>query len=286
MIIFFEGGRLGNQLFQYCAIRKYQPKGKFVAIGMRDLRDNFSGINIEGGSLTGKIARTILHLLGKDYVELMASRLRLMSIVEERKEPEGIGYRVKRGLFGNVLYFKSGYYQAEHIIDKPIADEIELKDVHKKSAIKFLESQKLDRRSLYFVHVRRGDYVTWPNREHPAVLPLSWYRAQMQCIRESNVNARFLVVSDDKPYVEEFFSEDKDVVIAGGDLVFDFALMTQCMGGGIMSASSFSWWASYFIRRERPNALFLAPTYWAGFRAGKWFPESIRTSWITYKEFI
>ena len=175
-------------------------------------------------------------------------------------------------------------YQSEGMIDYGIAECIALDHKNKEIADQYFSAIQGDEADRYFVHVRRGDYVYWPNRESPAVLPLGWSRAQMNRIRGRNTNAQFIVVSDDKPYVDEFFSNEKDVVIACSDMIGDFSVMTKCLGGGVLSASSLSWWASYFIRRDNPDALFIAPRYWAGSRNKKWFPECICTSWINYED--
>lgn len=284
MIIFFESGRLGNQLFQYCAMKKYQSNNPIVAIGMHELRNNFSGIDTANTALLGRVAEAILARIGRDRIEYVAKRLRILTMVEEVRSPMGIEFSVMRGLLKNQIYFKAGYYQSEDMVDADIAKTITLTQKNKEIADLFFNSISGDKANRFFVHVRRGDYVNWPNRESPAVLPLCWYRKQMNSIRARNPNALFVIVSDDKPYVDEFFSNEKDVVIACGEPVSDFAVMTQCLGGGVLSASSLSWWASYFIRRDNFDAFFVAPRYWAGARDQRWFPERICTSWINYED--
>lgn len=282
MIIFFESGRLGNQLFQYCAMKKYKQDEFIVAIGMRELREEFSGIDIASVSIFGRIAEKIIRRIGKERIEYAATKLRILTMVEELRSTSGIEFSVTPGLLRNQIYFKAGYYQSEHMVDKELAENIRLKEEHKMVADQFFDlipGKQVDR---YFVHIRRGDYINWPSRETPAVLPLHWYRTQMELIRSRNSNALFAVVSDDKPYADEFFSHEKDVVIACGDLMNDFSIMTKCLGGGILSASSLSWWASYFIRRENTEAKFIAPMFWGGHQLGSWYPEQIQTSWIDY----
>lgn len=282
MIIFFESGRLGNQLFQYCAMKKFQPNSLVVALGMRELKDNFSGIDIVGISKLGKLIERVIGHIGRKRIEYAASKLRILTIVEEERSPSGIKFKIKPGLLKNQIYFKAGYYQSEDMVDDDIARSITLSQKNKKIADQFFSSILGDMANRFFVHVRRGDYVNWPSSESPAVLPLDWYRTQMNHIRSKNPNALFIVVSDDKPYVDEFFSNEKDVVIACSDLMTDFAVMTKCLGGGVLSASSLSWWASYFIRRDNIDATFVAPTFWGGHRLGSWYPEQIQTKWINY----
>lgn len=265
-------------------MKKFQHGARIIAIGMRELKDNFSGIDLVGASHFGKLLEGIIGRIGKNRIEYAATKLRILTLVEEQRTPWGIKFEIKSGLLSKLIYFKAGYYQSEDMVDDGIAKDIVLNKKNKEMADQLCNALQGDSVNRFFVHVRRGDYINWPSRESPAVLPLTWYRAQMNNIRNKNPNALFVVVSDDKPYAEEFFSNEKDVVIVCGDLMNDFSVMTKCLGGGVLAASSLSWWASYFIRRDNPDAVFVAPRYWAGLRVRKWFPECICTSWIKYED--
>jgi hypothetical protein len=61
--------------------------------------------------------------------------------------------------------------------------------------------------------------------------------------------------------------------------------MCEC-DGGILSPSSFAWWASYFIKNKNKNSFFLAPKYWIGHRKKNWHPEFIQSSFLEYEEVI
>jgi hypothetical protein len=136
----------------------------------------------------------------------------------------------------------------------------------------------------YFLHIRRGDYVRWPTSASPAVLPFQWCKRQMDEIVSADERAHFIVCSDDIPYAEEWVGSDPRVSLFKGSEIQDFFLMTQCSGGGILSASTFSWWAAWYGRQFYPNARYLAPRYWAGWRQGEWFPATIETSWLEYSD--
>ncbi|BCS51977.1 hypothetical protein GSbR_38080 [Geobacter sp. SVR] len=150
-------------------------------------------------------------------------------------------------------------------------------------AANIVEEIGVSKRDLYFVHIRRGDYNAWPSKEHPAIVPLRWYEQQISRIRELNPDAFFLVFSDDFWYVHDFFSGKDWARVCGEGHYIDFMLMAQCHGGGVLSASSYAWWAAYYARRENSEAYFVAPLYWAGHRLGKWYPECIETEWINYQ---
>lgn len=283
MIIFFEYGRLGNQLFQYCALRTFSPHGLIIAVGMRELRTNFTGIALLEATPLEKILETGLRLIGRGIFEFLANRLRLLTLVVEERISSTAKFRIRRGVFKGLVYFKAGFYQSPGMVEESIANRIELNKEIRERADEFLRKYAAKKDDRYFVHVRRGDYIHWPSQEAPAVMPLRWYVEQMERIRRKNSNARFFIVSDDKPYVEEFFSRERDTVIVERDAMGDFAIMTQCGGGGVLSASSYAWWASYFARRDNEQAYFVAPTYWAGYRRTAWYPEGIQTGWIHYE---
>ena len=284
MIIFFESGRLGNQLFQYVAMRKFQPQGPILAIGMSDLKMGFDGIDLVGATRFGQFLERIARRVGERRIANAACRSRLLTLVEEVKAPDGVSFRVTPGIVRRLVYFKPGYYQSGMIVEHESFSKISVKAAFLEKARQDLNSLTSNPRDRFFIHVRRGDYIRWPSPDAPAVLTLSWYQAQMDRIRKEYPCAFFVILSDDPPYVNEFFSRYPDVAIIHQEPILDFAVITQCHGGGILSASSFAWWGAYFIKGENPHALLIAPKYWAGHRSGKWFPPRIQTSWLTYAE--
>lgn len=282
MIIFFESGRLGNQLFQYSAMRKFQPRGRILAVGMSDLKAIFTGLKIIDNKNIGKLLHWIIKTIGEKRIALLAKKMRLLTVVEELQMPNKALFEVHYGLIKNVVYFKAGYYQSENIVDQEIVKEISIKPEILEYSKQIHSTELCKNKNEYFVHIRRGDYIYWPSSDSPAVLPLSWYNAQIDRIRKADSNAAFIVVSDDAPYAEEFFCDKSNIKVFHGELINEFVIMTQCFAGGILSASSFSWWAAYFCRVNNPNALFVAPLYWAGHRKKVWCPICSETSWINY----
>jgi hypothetical protein len=91
----------------------------------------------------------------------------------------------------------------------------------------------------------------------------------------------FVVCSDDVEYAQALFARVPDAVVASGSDVDDFAMMTYC-GAGILSASSYSWWAAYFASRRHADGRFLAPEFWIGHARGEWFPPGIQSSFLEY----
>lgn len=264
-------------------MRKYQPEGMLLAIGMHDLKSNFSGVNFLKNTTWNRVLRRLISRIGMEKLEFFAGKMRMMTLVIEDKTTSAIKFDIRKGLFRNLVYFKGGYYQSEDMVEEAIANRIELnKDIGDR-ADEFLNQYSVEKNDRYFVHIRRGDYVQWPSRAFPAVMPVRWYVEQMERIRRINPNAHFFITSDDKPYVDECIPNMENTVTVNLDMMGDFAVMTKCGGGGVLSASSYAWWASYFVRKDNPDAYFVAPMYWAGYRRNRWFPEHIQTSWIQYE---
>lgn len=282
MILFFERGQLGNQLFQYCAIRKYQPVGTVISIGLNELKTGFTGVDLSRSRWWERLLERIVRRIGQQRIDSAARKLRILTLVEEDFSEAEVTLKITPGLLRDVAYFKAGFFQGEKIASNFSSLGISIKPEITNLAEKVMDSLPCQPTERFFVHVRRGDYVKWPSAEEPAVLPLTWYKDQIERIRSSFPNAFFIIVSDDRPYVDEFFGGLARSYISRCDMWTDFALMAKCQGGGILSASTFAWWAANFARQESPRARFIAPLYWGGLRKGDWYPPKIKTSWLEY----
>ena len=100
-------------------------------------------------------------------------------------------------------------------------------------------------------------------------------------MRKEVKNPVFLIFTDDFHYVNDFFGSEKDMYIVDNDYSIDFTLMSMC-DHGILSASSFAWWASVFLKGKSENSILIAPNYWIGHREKKWWPVRLKANWITY----
>lgn len=283
MIIFFEHGKLGNQLFQYCALRNFHRKDALFLIGMQSLKSMFDGVEVVGGKWSEWGCDRIICRIGKKLFTALAKKLHLIGLIEEGKATTGSRIVEKSGWIKSVYYCdNASFFQSEELAEESVAGKLQLKpELLKKGENVFMKFPH-DRSATFFVHVRRGDYVYWPAKTSPAVLPFKWYQKQMDLIRSEFSKPFFVVVSDDSPYVDEMFSMYPDVFVSHENEEVDFAMMSLCDGGGILSASSFAWWAAYFARRNNAEAIFIAPLYWAGHRQGDWLPEGVITSWLKY----
>jgi len=124
--------------------------------------------------------------------------------------------------------------------------------------------------SAAFVHIRRGDYLQYPDR-HP-IAPLSYYEHAIDCLSEL-VNT-FYVFSDDMEWVQQqpLFQSKKMICIDSNDELFTLAFMSQCKGGAICANSSFSWWGAFLGAYENRNPVFV-PSDWIRNRVDGLFPQ-------------
>jgi len=280
MIIFFEGGRLGNQLFQYCGLKKICPDDEIYIYGMQSLKNNFAGVNtIRSNPMLDYLVRRI----GQKRFHYLSKKLGIIGFIEEKKVGERSEFIRTPGMLKNVYFCETMYFQSEDLIDQVTAAQLGPKPAIMNRAK--LITQKIPEHfnEKYFVHIRRGDYATFPYPNASAMLSMEWFSRQMDSVRKNSKAPYFIIVTDDVEYAKKYFGAMNDVYVSTESEEVDLGLMSMCEGG-ILSASSFAWWGAYLARRNNPNALFIAPKYWWGFPLGKWMPPNIKTSWIEYVE--
>lgn len=281
MIIKFESGFLGNQLFQYCGIKKYFPKHKLVFFGFSDLKSlcnifDVFFINFNQDLLYNKLIRRLLFFL---------SDIKIIGKITETHCLNKYIINVHKGLFWNIFLAKELYFQHEKFVNR-ISSPPTIRLNHIKRAGQWIEKKNIfyKRYNLIFVHIRRGDYLFWPDVKYPAFIDLDSYKRNIERIKRKVKKPLFIIIGDDPLYLKKAFQESNELIISENSIELDFSIMTLC-SHGVLSASSFSWWGAFYARDKRKeNNIFLAPRYWAGHRIKKWIPLYFNTDWITYIE--
>lgn len=284
MIIFIEEGRLGNQLFQYAGLKALFSRHNLLLFGFDSL---VSVCDVRGVTVVSR--RTLRHRLifrATSEVLRISERLRLVTVLDETQNECEHQFLRQSGVSGTRVMIVRGFFQHRDVV-RAFQEELSIRTdlrVRAEARLRQLFGRNFEERRV-FVHVRRGDYVRWPSREAPAVLPGAWYKAAVGEIEKHFGSVRLLICSDDLPYAREVFGDNCEAVFADSDEEVEFAMMTMC-SGGVLSASSYSWWASYFCRKychsPRGEPIFVAPLFWAGHRKGRWHPEGLNSEWITY----
>jgi len=278
VFIFKESGRLGNQLFQYAALRTLCPKEQqLILLGFEALQLVFYGVNakiINGGS--SKLERSLYYRFYQ-YADTLSQK-GIFSRIRESSESPSI--HESKGLLKTVKFVEKSYFQSESCFDLNSIESLLLKPELLNSAKKVIEASTKGKTPI-FIHVRRGDYLRWPSKASPAILSASYYQTCINIVQSRILNPFYIFTSDDPFYIKDIFGDLENSYISYGSTSEDFALMTQC-SGGILSASSFSWWAAYFAQLQGSGKLFIAPKYWAGHREQIWYPEFIESNFLTY----
>ena len=101
-----------------------------------------------------------------------------------------------------------------------------------------------DKRYLYFIHFRFGDFKNLKGH----LLPLEYYK---KALKKFDINSQFIILSDEievaKKYIEDNFSILKNLIYDNSKSRVDsLYYMSKCKGG-ICSNSTFSWMGAYAI---------------------------------------
>ena len=257
-----NNGRLGNQMFQYAALKgiaAHHDYGYTIPPSDIETIDNY-GIH-ECFRLTNVGGHNIGFHPSKQYVQ--EGQFHFNEELFERC-PDNVNLY---GFFQTDKYFR-------HIEDE-IRQDFEFKKGYLEPCQEMIES--VSERPI-FLHVRRGDpnladkrgfkwaYVNLQD-QHP-VQPLEYYE---KALKEFPEDVPVIVFSDSIEWCKEqeffapdrfMFSESTDTHEDGALVPFvDLCLMTLC-NGGITANSSLSWWGA-FLQKDRTRKI-VSPQMWFG----------------------
>jgi hypothetical protein len=271
-IVLFEAGRLGNQIFQYQAIRGLFPKTRIETVGFDELITYFDLHDIQK---TKGLMRFFWRKL-KKYGWLDAFlNLGLMSYAKESQDSLTYNLDFHEGYSSRFLIFHNCYFQNSEFVNLEVCNSLVIQQQYRDQATNCLAP--LDRsRPLFFLHIRQGDY-----QETGWSLAREWYWRQIQRVLKQYPNVSFIVLSDSPQTVSSWFAHTPTMHFFHENQYVDLAIMAQC-NGGILSASSFSFWGAYFSYRDHPDGLYIGPKYWIGHARQEWYPPKIAVPWIQY----
>lgn len=250
-----SNGRLGNQMFQYAALRGIAanrgfewviPKpetygtsnyGLFDCFEMSHVKEKNFGIINSSSVATGQFH------FSKQFFDECPDNVNLHDYFQTPK------------------YFEN--------IEDEIREDYKFKDEIIEPCLEVIK----DLKDPIFIHVRRGDYVNQPEN-HP-VCPVSYYKESLDIF---NADSPVLIFSDDLDWCRENFTEDRFLIPTENPLYnhlsetndgnvrsfipyYDLCMMSMCTGG-IISNSSLSWWGAWLI--ANPSQPIVAPMPWFG----------------------
>ena len=257
-----ELGRLGNQLFQYAALKGLALKNGYIPKipnpqsmswhGQVCLLDRF---NIECDYLTQDDANTLQHLYEEPNWQKYDENF---FNIPDNTSLEG--------------FFQSTYY-FEHIAEQ-IKKELTPKQEYLDKATKLIDYLKGQHNcEIVSVHVRRGDNMT--NGQTgliQAFEPGGMYETYFNKAKKvfEGKNVKFLVFTGGQRFNEDnkvdvdwcrsFFKGEEFLFSEGNPQIDDFSLIMSCDHNILSHASSFGWWAAYV--NPNPNKIVVAPEYY------------------------
>ena len=292
-IVLRESGGLGNQLFQYAALRYYanryharmriavDPAWNAVSFGYPRpcLLSHFSiPAPMKERSLSDRIIFT-----DKAWLRTASSPLKRalgIQVFNEQPEQRYCFLRdlpVEQGI--KALYI-GGYWQ-NHLMVEEVADDLRLELTFKEPArgknLEVLE-QIIHSRNPVSLHVRRGDSTV--ALEGKVVLPMEYYLDAISMIKKRLVDPTFFVFSDDIPFVKENLPRDIGMVLVQHNDDFtaheDLRLMSACRHH-IIANSTFSWWGAWL--NPRPEKMVIAPRHWF-LGVDNYYPNLFPRDWM------
>jgi len=253
-----SNGRLGNQMFQYSALRGIAKHhnydwmiphpnqygtgnyGLFECFQMSSVREsNFGILQTQKNIVTGQFH------FSEEFFKNCPDNANIHDYFQTEK------------YFNNIEdLIRSDYTFKKNIVDacKDIFDEL---------------------KNPIFIHVRRGDYVNQPQNHPPC--PVSYYEKSLKYFDD---DCEVLIFSDDIDWCknQEFFngdrflfsefedrydhlSETNDGNIKSLIPYYDLCMMSMC-NGGIIANSSMSWWGAWL--QTNPTQPIISPQPWFG----------------------
>jgi hypothetical protein len=231
-----RNGRLGNQMFQYAALRGIAEKNEYDwCIPPSDFNDEH-----------------------KDHQLFEAFKLPSVKNVEFFNAPyvEEKKFTFDENLFNSCsdninLY---GFFQTEkyfkHIEHKIREDFIFVDEIWNpcKEIFNFTDAISL--------HIRRSDYVQKQNY-HP-LCPLGYYE---EALKRLPNDTPVIIFSDEPDWCDkqQLFEDDRFLISKSNNNLVDMCLMTMC-NYHIVANSSFSWWGAWLSDSKK----IIAPKIWFG----------------------
>lgn len=249
-------GRLGNQMFQYAAIKGIAAYHNFdFCIPPPNL----------AGTVDQNVKNSDANIYNTFNLESVRYGITDYSTVTEQtfNFDKNLFYQCKDNidLFG---YFQNERY-FEHI-ESEIRKDFKFSDEIQSSCKNFLNGEE-----YISIHIRRGDYVH--NSNHP-IQTIKYFKTALNLFSD---NLSVLIFSDDPQWVknQNLFSSDRFYISENNSTAIDLCLQSMC-SYHIISNSSFSWWGSYLANSKKT----IAPKNWfSGELSNKDISGIYRKSW-------
>jgi len=248
-------GQLGNQMFQYSALRGIASK-----VGSEFMIPNHQEIYDDG------IGNRYTILLFDVFKLVHASNFGTLNtsnyVSEEHFHFNEDMFNLENGKDASLW----GFFQTQKYFEDikySIFDDFTFKDEIVEHCIPLRE--QFD--NPIALHIRRGDFLTNSGNHPPQ--GLDYYE---KALKEFDDDREVIIFSDDTEWCKQqkLFESDRFAVAEGGNQFYDLCLMSMCEDY-IIANSSFSWWGAWLANHPvNPPRLtsfkgkVIAPKKWFG----------------------
>lgn len=267
MITVYFNGRLGNQIFQYLAVRLSAHNSKTKYYVPKN--------SAEGNNLYRRCSKFGYFEMSNPSNPHYWIGDKLFDIDFGEIDGE-LTQTQNEGSLDNVSdnTFLTGFFQSEnYFLDKKdlIKSWIPIRHENLENSKSIIEKYPVD--EYCYIHFRGGDYKDI----HHWYLPLSYYQDGLEKIKEIKPDIKCLVITDDYEEAKRFFP---DYEVVSNQMETDFCLLYQSKYT-IIPNSSFSWWASWL---NDENVITIAPERWFNYNKGEgdFDPPYIKSMKFTY----
>jgi hypothetical protein len=268
MIIVYPKGRLGNHIFIYNFVFSNSSQDELILTIESDFfkifeteRKNVIQIPI----FIFRIFYKVIYFFRFFFTQIYCEKNRNGIEVFETN------VITKKGLFGKIKIY-DGFFQQYNSRILPI-NKLTIRRIKEKQKLLFKKNK-----NLIFIHQRNGDYKEFTVYGKKVWLKDNYYKNALNQILNKN-DFHFLVFSDDMSDLHPTIKKLKNkTLITGQNHLDDFVFMSLC-DGGILSNSTYSYFAGELI--EDPLYI-IAPKYWLGWKSKKWIPYGIKNPNFTY----
>lgn len=241
-------GGLGNMLFQIASTKSISID-KNMDCSFPNLKNHLEYLNSEN-TYNPKLKHSTEYL--KLFKNLSTTApTESVNVVEYPFEYSVLDYNYENvsldGFFQSEKYFKHNRGEILKLIDFSFINKNYIEGKYN-----FIKNKKTTS-----IHVRRGDYVNYPNL-HPTQ-SLEYYEQSIDILK--NKTEIFLIFSDDIIWCKENIELENAIYIENEKDYIEMYLMSLC-DNNIISNSSFSWWGAWL--NENSNKIVIGPLKWFG----------------------
>ena len=239
-------GQLGNQMFQYAALKGIAAKHNYKtiipnhnelivdALGNKLRIELFDAFDIPMGPMD---IGTVPHdrnleephyHFSQELLDKCPDNVSLVGYFQSEKYFKHIEDDIRK-LFGPKSESLSCYVSAQHLFDNPVA-----------------------------LHIRRGDFLI--NSVHHHNLSMKYYE---EALNQFDSDRQVIIFSDDTDWCKQqpLFEGDRFLVCEGGGPYTDLYMMSKC-DDFIIANSTFSWWGAWLSHNKEKVVIY--PDIWFG----------------------